>query len=279
MNETTDTIAICGVIMPISPADDLHTKDHWEAVLDFISEAISRAGMKAQPVWLNGDFDVIQARILKNLFENEIVVCDVSTKNPNVMLELGMRLTTKRPTIIIAELGTKLPFDTSIINTEFYDPSLKYGDISIFIAKLAKILLETRASYLAGSYHTYLEHFEFETVRPNSVTISGEQAISNKLDKISLGFTKLEEKILSSLYSSFYSSKIDENSIGRFDILKTLSAADPANLVNPDVLVGSRVLHDKFGAGTVLEVDGSKAIIKFDNVGEKRVISSFLRIL
>ena len=120
MSDATQPEAICGIIMPISHTDDNHTEAHWAAVLKFIMTAIERAGMTPQPVWTNADYDVIQAKILQNLFENEIVVCDVSTKNPNVMLELGMRLTTKRPTVIIAEEGTMLPFDTGIINTHFY---------------------------------------------------------------------------------------------------------------------------------------------------------------
>jgi len=39
---------------------------------------------------------------------------------------------------------------------------------------------------------------------------------------------------------------------------------------------GERVKHQKFGPGTVADVDGNKLTIDFDNVGRKRVVDSFV---
>jgi DNA helicase-2/ATP-dependent DNA helicase PcrA len=39
---------------------------------------------------------------------------------------------------------------------------------------------------------------------------------------------------------------------------------------------GERVLHQKFGAGTVADVDGNKLTIDFDEAGRKRVVDSFV---
>jgi ATP-dependent DNA helicase UvrD/PcrA len=39
---------------------------------------------------------------------------------------------------------------------------------------------------------------------------------------------------------------------------------------------GERVNHQKFGAGTVADVDGNKLTIDFDNAGRKRVVDSFV---
>jgi DNA helicase-2/ATP-dependent DNA helicase PcrA len=40
--------------------------------------------------------------------------------------------------------------------------------------------------------------------------------------------------------------------------------------------VGARVHHQKFGSGTVAEVDGNKLTIDFDHAGRKRVVDSFV---
>jgi DNA helicase-2/ATP-dependent DNA helicase PcrA len=40
--------------------------------------------------------------------------------------------------------------------------------------------------------------------------------------------------------------------------------------------VGNRVRHQKFGPGTVTEVDGNKLTIQFDHAGKKRVVDSFV---
>jgi DNA helicase-2/ATP-dependent DNA helicase PcrA len=41
-------------------------------------------------------------------------------------------------------------------------------------------------------------------------------------------------------------------------------------------IVGNRVRHQKFGPGTVTEVDGNKLTIEFDHAGRKRVVDSFV---
>lgn len=287
MAEGAETRCTCGIIMPISHVDDDHTEAHWAQVLEFITEAIERADMLPQPVWHNSDFDVIQAKILRNLFENEIIVCDISTRNPNVMLELGMRLTTKRPTIIIAEEGTKLPFDTSVISTEFYNPALKYSDIAAFVDKLAKILSVTRAAALAGTFHTYLEYFEFETVKPSSVSISGEEAIADRLDDMNAKLARMDGRIAAvhslSLQNPAPSAAFERgHADARIDpawntadaIAHLQSAA-----IDPALVVGARVHHAKFGDGVITETDGHRIDANFDEVGSKRVLASFLKAI
>ena len=39
---------------------------------------------------------------------------------------------------------------------------------------------------------------------------------------------------------------------------------------------GERVMHQKFGVGTVTDVDGNKLTIEFDEAGRKRVVDSFV---
>jgi DNA helicase II / ATP-dependent DNA helicase PcrA len=40
--------------------------------------------------------------------------------------------------------------------------------------------------------------------------------------------------------------------------------------------VGDRIAHQKFGGGTVIEVDGNKLTIEFDTAGRKRVVDTFV---
>lgn len=40
--------------------------------------------------------------------------------------------------------------------------------------------------------------------------------------------------------------------------------------------VGERVFHDKFGYGSVVEIDGNKLAIEFEKAGSKRVVASFV---
>ena len=40
--------------------------------------------------------------------------------------------------------------------------------------------------------------------------------------------------------------------------------------------IGERVMHGKFGVGTVESVDGNKIAVMFDAVGYNKVVDSFL---
>jgi hypothetical protein len=91
---------LCGIVMPVSTCDGC-TAEHWLEVQEILSEAIKAADFAPQLVSDADDVGIIQKRIIHNLYENPIVVCDVSGKNPNVMFELGLRLAFDKPTIII----------------------------------------------------------------------------------------------------------------------------------------------------------------------------------
>ena len=112
---------ICGLVMPISAIDGL-PESHWAEVLSLISEAIEKAGVTPNLVSNADDVGIIQKRIIQNLYDNPIVMCDVSSKNPNVMFELGMRLAFDKPTIIVKDDKTTYSFDTSPIEHLRADP-------------------------------------------------------------------------------------------------------------------------------------------------------------
>lgn len=269
---------VCGIIMPISTVDDDHDAKHWEGVKRVIEVAIENAGLVSQPVWQNGEFDVIQSRILKNLFENEIVVCDISTRNPNVMLEFGMRLTTKKPTIVVAEKGTPLPFDTSVINTEFYDYGLDYVTTAEFIDRLTKAICETRTAVGNGTYHSYLEHFRFETVEPGTISVTADKRLEDRLDEILIKISRIEKSVVmpAPLVRDERVYPFVTNSVGP----KSSNEINfPPLGADPRMMPGVRVHHAKFGDGTVVEIENNKMEVEFDRVGRKRVMHAFVSII
>ena len=68
---------------------------------------------------------MIHAEIVRRLETADLVLCDLSTLNPNVFFELGIRTALDRPVSIVRDsLTTIVPFDTSLINNWTYDHSL-----------------------------------------------------------------------------------------------------------------------------------------------------------
>ncbi|EKF9229547.1 hypothetical protein O1B71_001874, partial [Vibrio cholerae] len=95
-----NNVLTCGIIMPISGIDGC-TESHWSDVLEILNDAIEDAGFVGNLVSHSDEVGIIHKRIIQNLYDNPIVVCDVSCKNPNVMFELGLRLAFDKPTIIV----------------------------------------------------------------------------------------------------------------------------------------------------------------------------------
>lgn len=136
----------CGVVMPISSTPE-YPESHWSDVLTIITDAADKAGFAAKMVSASNDAAIIHKNIIQNLYENPIVVCDVSSKNANVMLELGMRLAFDKPTIVIKDDKTAYTFDASPIEHLSYPRDLRHNKIEEFKATLAGKIRDTHALY------------------------------------------------------------------------------------------------------------------------------------
>lgn len=155
----TETKALrCGLVMPISAIDGL-PESHWDEVRAVIKESLTDTDFIVELVSDSNEIGIIQKRIVQNLYDNDIVICDVSAKNPNVMFELGMRLAFDKPAIIIKDDKTNYSFDTSPIEHLQYPRDLHYHAIQAFKVKLRD---KVRATYEASKnpdYTTFLKHF------------------------------------------------------------------------------------------------------------------------
>ena len=141
----------CGLVMPISAIGDC-TASHWADVKAILTEAIAAAGFEANLVSFANESRIIQNTIVENLYQNEMVVVDVSWKNPNVMFELGLRLAFDRPTVVVKDIDTDYAFDTSPIVHLLYPRSLRYSQIVDFKKELAT---KVKATYEAAKDPTY----------------------------------------------------------------------------------------------------------------------------
>lgn len=187
---------VCGIIMPISPIDGC-SAEHWKQVKDLLSEAILEAGFKPSLVSDADDSGIIQKRIVQNIYDNEIVVCDVSGKNPNVMFELGMRLAFDKPTIIVVDDKTSYSFDTAPIEHLQYPRDLCYYSIIDFKNKLKdKITATIQYSQKDPNYTTFLKHFgEFEVSHVEKKQGTMNDVILSKIDDLTRAISGIQKQI------------------------------------------------------------------------------------
>lgn len=178
----------CGIIMPISALDGC-TADHWSDVKSIIVEAIDNIAVpkfSARLVSEADDVGVIQKRIIQGVYSSEIVVCDVSGKNANVMFELGLRLAFDKPTIIIKDDKTDYSFDTSVIEHLTYPRDLRFSRIVAFKKLLADKVIATYSSAQTNPGHTtFLKNFgTFKVAHLEEKEAPGEQVMLELLADI-----------------------------------------------------------------------------------------------
>jgi hypothetical protein len=139
----------CFIIMPISmPADSLSLyggdEEHFRHVLEHLFvPAIENLGLAAIAPLVTGG-DVIHAEIIRNLETAELVLCDMSTLNPNVFFEFGIRTAIDKPISLVRDQFTsRIPFDMALINHHMYDANLAPWTLPEEIRRLSDHLLKT----------------------------------------------------------------------------------------------------------------------------------------
>ncbi|AZV79493.1 RNA helicase [Parasedimentitalea marina] len=186
---------MCGIVMPISEIDGC-SASHWKEVLGIVAEATENAGYKAKIVSESDDVGVIQTRIVQNLYDSEIVVCDVSAKNANVMFELGLRLAFDKPAIVIKDDQTSYSFDTSPIEHLEYPRDLRYSSIQKFKTDLAKKIKATVEASKKSDYTTFLKHFgKFEVKGLDTKEVSKQEFLASELSSLRNQMSRIERSM------------------------------------------------------------------------------------
>jgi hypothetical protein len=179
---------ICGLIMPISAIDQCND-DHWAEVKKIITQAVEGIPNPKFSVKLVSEADdvgVIQKRIVQNVYMSDIIVCDVSGKNPNVMFELGLRLAFDKPTVIVKDDKTPYAFDTGIIEHVQYPRDLRFTKIEEFkIALAAKIVGTYKAASSDPEYSPFLKNFgRFQVASLSETGMASDKEIRRRNEEI-----------------------------------------------------------------------------------------------
>src|SRR6185312_5121938 len=178
----------CGLIMPISGIAGC-TAEHWSEVKSIIVESVESIEAPRFNIRLvseSDDVGVIQKRIVQYVYNSDIVICDISGKNPNVMFELGMRLAFDKATIIVKDDQTDYSFDTAVIEHISYPRDLRFGKIVEFKEVLAEKLLATHTLFKVDpNASTFLKNFgTFRVAELSQNVVSQETFVLETLQDI-----------------------------------------------------------------------------------------------
>lgn len=189
----------CGLIMPISAIDGCPA-EHWAEVKAVVIESVESIQKPRFTVRLVSDADetgVIQKRIVQNVYNSEIVVCDVSAKNPNVMFELGLRLAFDKPTVIIKDDKTDYSFDTGVIEHVTYPRDLRFTKIVDFKNTLADKVAATYKAGLSDANHSpFLKNFgTFQVAALNQTEVAPDKIVVELLTEMQGDIDVLKRRV------------------------------------------------------------------------------------
>lgn len=119
----------CFIIMPFSDMDGYEAGHFGRVYEHLIRPACVAAGV--EPV--RGDevksTNYIAIDILQRILRSDIVICDLSGKNANVMYELGMRQAFDLPAVLLKDKRTERVFDIQGLRTIDYTETLRVDTV------------------------------------------------------------------------------------------------------------------------------------------------------
>jgi hypothetical protein len=188
-NDTEDKT--CFVAMPITTPDSYQRmfddSSHFPHVLDHLFRpALEQTGYTVIPPSASGA-DLIHAEIIRNLEQATLLLCDLSSLNPNVFFELGIRTSLDRIAVIVKDNYTsQIPFDLNAIHVFTYDGSLTPWTLTQEIQRLANhIAATTKATDDRNAMWRY-----FGLTKRANPSDAGSNPIEAKLDLLIEEMTK-----------------------------------------------------------------------------------------
>ncbi len=253
----------CFVIMPISDNAN-YDSGHFDRVYEYlIKPAVLQAGLNPIRADSIKKTNYIMIDVLKRLIESDMAVCDLSSKNPNVLYELGIRQAFDKPVTLIKDDITDRIFDIQGFRDFEYDSTLRIDTVEKEREKLTEIIENTLKNEpkevnsivdLLSIQKASVEN-ELKISPELSVILKSIENIDSKLSKLQDSRNNISDNLFSSENETFPISELK------------------------DLKVGDDVIHKRFGQGKLIKIEGKlpnlKGTVIFDGVGEKQLLLKF----
>lgn len=182
----------CFVIMPIADAPG-YESGHFKRVYEYIIKpACKEAGfepIRADDVKNTND---IILDILRKIIESDMAICDLSSRNPNVMYELGIRHSFGLPVTLIKDNATGRSFDIQGLRDLAYDESLRIDTVKKAVSELT-IALKNTYEAPQGDVNSLIQLLGVQPAKiTNAITLDNEtsillnaiSSINNRIDSL-----------------------------------------------------------------------------------------------
>lgn len=179
----------CFVIMPISDQDGYPIGHFTKIYNQILKPAIEDAGYEAYRVDENKISDSIIEKIFYAIQSCPMAVCDLSSKNPNVLYELGLRQAYDKPVVLVQDDKTDRIFDVSGINTLTYSSNRLYENVLSARRNITEAITETKI----GNQASMVKVMKAKVADFSTVTVSEQEKTEIMLHEIINNLQRLEQ--------------------------------------------------------------------------------------
>ena len=242
-----DNKKTCFIMMPSSNSDG-YQSGHFKRVYEYIIKpACKSAGFEPVREEDINTTDHIVIDVLKKIIDADITICDLSSHNPNVLYQLGIRQAFNLPVTLIKDNKTPRIFDIQGWREVQYDANMRIDKIEEAIPELAHALKNTHKD--AGkSINSIIQLLGIEPARVTKTEVSREtELVLEAIDNVNRRLNRIEND--SSKSSNGY-SQADNKFVF---------------VGNKLCSIGDEVLHPNYGEGVITNFSNSEAIVKFNN--------------
>ena len=260
----------CFVIMPISDREDYPT-GHFGRVYDHLikpaCELADFRPIRADDVMTT---NYIALDIIKKILESEMALCDLSSRNPNVFYELGIRQAFNLPVTLIKDIKTKRVFDIQGFRDIEYDESLRIDNVENTIQDLSELLKNTYENKLT-EINSLISLLGIEPAK-----LTEKKKISTDTELILSSLSSIDKRM------SVMEERIQPN-IRTAQMIRTIPPIKPppenvGELFKKEELdslkAGDKIYHLRFGEGEIIAISGDPsrktATVRFGgNIGRQ----------
>jgi hypothetical protein len=132
--------------MPIGDVDGYESGHFAHVYNDIIKPAVNKTEFTPRRADEVKETNFIHLDILTKLIEASMAICDLSSRNPNVLFELGIRQAFDKPVVLIQEKGTPKIFDIGPLRYLEYSKDMKYHEVLKTQAELQEAIQATKAA-------------------------------------------------------------------------------------------------------------------------------------
>lgn len=179
------------VIMPFLKTTSLNNngtnlnKDELNTIFSMIQRVLEKVGYEV--CRSESPSDILRDIIL-NLYRADLVIADLTSLNPNVIYELGIRHAFCKKTILITQNRSELPFDLAGHQCIEYGWATE-GEKQKFQKEISQLLtlIDKHDDPRYGPVHTYLGNNDIEEYDYNQIkTIKSIERISPKYNQLNV---------------------------------------------------------------------------------------------